>query len=154
MKKLQKLLAAFMVVILCVTSLNPTVAEAKATKTKVYCFYASTVDKFRLSNGKLTIQIVDDYDIELVGDYSKIKNKDNTSVFGKSIKSKKLTYKVAKKCKWRTVSVCDKFSEDGDITSYKEMKENIMSTQTEEWDFGILVFVKGKKIVKVAARLS
>lgn len=154
MKKYQKFVVALLTMVLCMTAFNPISVGAKEVKTKVYCFYASTADKFQLSNGKLTIKLDDNYDISLLGDYDKIKNKENNSIDGKKCKSNKMTYKVDKNCKWRIVSVCDKFSKDGDKTSYKQVKENIQSTKTDDWDFGVLVYVRGKKIIKVAERFS
>lgn len=154
MKNLKKFMVVLLVAALCANVFSTNCVEAKGIKTKVYEFYASTVDKFQLSNGKLSIRTDDNYDISLLGDYNKIKNKKNNSIRGKAIKSNKMIYKADKNCKWRAVSVGEKISKDGNRNSYKQMKRDIKSAKTGEWDFGILVYVKGNKIVKVAARFS
>ncbi len=141
MKWMTKVCAIMLCAIMLTSLITP--VQTSAATTQVYQIVALT--KLSLKKGKLSIKS---------GEIRKAKY-DGKKRFDqykwKKMKSKTLSLKVSKKCRWCELDFFDKFSKKGKKRSYKSMKADLKSSLTpgSEWEFGFFVVTKGNKIVKV-----
>lgn len=121
--------------------------KRKDVSTTIYMLHAGPITKFEKSNNKLIIQ-----------SSSEIKEASLSTVKNRSycdygdwffdIENKNLSFKLSSKCKWRYCDLFDTFSDNGEKSSYKEIKDRIKDCKSE-YDFAIFVFVKNKTVYKV-----
>ena len=138
--------------LLTVCNVKDTVDAAvkKTTSTIVYITFCSEVSSFVKKNGKLTVKATYDFDVE------KWKNGE----FGEdlNVKTKKITFPLAKNCKW-TYDYIGDLKPDAKI-SYSKLKKTVQSEYKENLKNGyfdsptrIFIFVKNKKIIEVRASI-
>ena len=144
-KKLFVCLAMLLCVLAPVLGYSNSV-QAKSKETTYY-FSSCEVSKFNLKNNKLTI-VID----------KKMKNRNGIYKKGhKKNKKYKVTYKVAKNCKWVEESFCrGNGKSERKKSTYKKVKKSIQFDHSfsKEWgeisNRGLCSFiVKNKKIIKV-----
>ena len=150
MKRSKKLLSMFLIALCAVGLLSFTGVKVQASgKTYVYYTTAGAVSKFKKSSGKLTVKSTD----FMKARYSS--NKKLSDAAWKNVSKTKLSYKLSSKCKWRKLSVMDKLGSNGSKVSYKNIKANISDVRSSgSWEFGVMIYVKNKKIIKVVEIFS
>ena len=150
MKYSKKLLSIVLIVLCAVGLLSFTGAKVQAAgKTYVYYATADSLSTFKKSSGKLTLKS---------NHFTKTKyssKKKFCDATWKNISKTKLSYKLSSKCKWRSLDVTDKLGAKGSKVSYKAIKANIKDVRKDDsWDFGVMIYVKNKKIIKVVEIFS
>ena len=142
-KRMVSAVSLLLCVVMVVTCISGTVVQAKASSATVYSTSGDCISMFLKKNGKLTIKTTWAFD--------KWKDGSENCV---DTKLKKISYPLAKNCKWTHYYVGE--TKPDSYTSYKSLKkvveEEYYYAQKEGYydsPTGIWVFVKNKKIVEV-----
>lgn len=146
MKTMKKYLMAVISLCLCAVIICGCLAEtveAKKQKVIVYTTWGDITSKFSVKDGRLTVKTTWPF------------NKN-----GKETKKKKLSYPLAKNCKWEEYGRGEKLEYLGK-SSYKKLKKEIKEQYTISEKYGsydsptaIDIVIKNKKVVKVKAIYS
>lgn len=150
----KRILSMMLAVVLIMTAVNLSSITAEAAgKTTVYQTNAIDVTKFVKSKGKLTVK-AQSWEIASVKDKKSWVKTAEGAIFGKnkSTGTKKVTYKISKKCKW---SWSDTMRNSGK-SSYSKIKKTAEQARKAYRKYGvdgsfgtIQIFVKNRKIVRV-----
>ena len=153
----KRILSITLAILLMLTAANAGSITAEAAgKTTVYETNAIYITKFLESKGKLTVKAKHWGSIAVT---EKKRNKGwvrtaERALTGKSkeLGEKKLTYKIAKNCKW---SWCDTGRNSGK-SSYSRIRKNAKQAREAFCKYGVdasygvvQIFVKNKKVVRV-----
>ncbi|MBR1628493.1 MAG: hypothetical protein IJ679_04385 [Lachnospiraceae bacterium] len=147
MKKSPLIIACL--VITLIFGMMPTIPAKAASQVQVYETYASGIQKIAKNKRIFEIQTSEPFQTRLQGNDQYFPTEKTT-----------IRMKLAKGCVYTKsgvtnfddISTIDNFYE---YSTYKETRDTINECRTSgDWDFGVLIYVKGNRIIRVDSRFS